>query len=229
MPASSFHQADPHELAGSLRALRRFTLERRAARSPLERCELCSVGLSVDHRHLLDLSSRALCCVCDACVLLFSNPGAGEGKYRLVPRRYLALPDFQMTEAQWDELMIPVDMAFLLRSTGPKPVMAYYPGPAGAMESLLDLAGWTALAQSNPLLNDLEPDVEALLINRVQGAREYFIVPIDACYQLIGLIRLNWRGLSGGETVWQEIQEFFAALKAKATFVKGADNARPEL
>ena len=56
----------------------------------------------------------------------------------------------------------------------------------------------------------MEPDVEALLINRVGPAREYFLAPIDECYRLVGLIRLHWRGLSGGTEVWKEIQGFFA-------------------
>jgi hypothetical protein len=198
-------------------ALRRFTRGRQAARMAIERCEFCRAVLAAEHRHLLELASRTLVCACDACAVLFSDPGAGGEKYRLVPRRYLALADFQMTDEQWDALMIPVGMAFLLRSTGPKRVMAFYPSPAGPMESLLDLEGWEALAASNPILNDLEPDVEALLIDRTRNTRAYYIVPVDACYQLVGLIRISWRGLSGGETAWKAIGEFFADLQARSS------------
>jgi hypothetical protein len=147
----------------------------------------------------------------------------------LVPKRYLALQDFQMADQQWDDLMIPVNMAFIYRSTGAKPVMAYYPSPAGATESLLDLEGWQALVSSNPILGELAPDVEALLINRVKNAREHYIVPIDACYQLVGLIRLNWRGLGGGSEVWEAITNFFQEIQRKAqpasASVKGAGDA----
>ena len=87
-----------------------------------------------------------------------------------------------------------------------------YPSPAGAMESLLPLESWKELVEANQVLEGIEPDVQALLVNRVGTAREYFIVPIDTCYELIGLIRTHWRGLSGGETVWREIREFFARL-----------------
>lgn len=224
MPAS--FSPDQHGEAGTagapIEALRRFARKRgtgaASARSsaPVEHCELCSEVIPADHRHLLDLSSRALICACQACSLLFSDEGAGAGKYRMVPRRFLLLADFRMTDQQWDELCIPVGMAFLFRSTGEKPVMAFYPSPAGATESLLDLSGWEALAQDNPVLHDLVPDVEALLIHRIKDAREYFVVPIDSCYQLVGLIRSTWRGLSGGTEAQEAIATFFADVRARA-------------
>jgi hypothetical protein len=145
-----------------------------------------------------------------------------------VPSRYLLLSDFQMTDEQWDGLMIPVNMVYIFHSAIADRVMAFYPSPAGAMESMLSLEGWAELVSSNPILNDLEPDVEALLINRVQNKgdqesyREHYIVPIDACYELVGLIRLKWKGLSGGEEAWKAIAEFFAGLRKKATTVEGA-------
>ncbi|MDQ2714695.1 MAG: DUF5947 family protein [Chloroflexota bacterium] len=224
---SSFEPTNSGEgrSAPSLDVLRQFT-RKREMRPPTEQCELCSAGIPAQHRHLLALASHALICVCIPCSILFGDPGAGHGKYRLVPSRALLLPDFQMTDEQWDELLIPVNMVYIFRSTGANRIMAYYPSPAGAMESTLTLEGWDALVSSNPILNDLEPDVEALLINRVNnrgGAsyREHYIVPIDACYELVGLIRLKWKGLSGGEEVWQAIAGFFADLRAKAITVEG--------
>ncbi len=210
-------------LPSSLGALRGFAQKRKNERA--EHCDLCSEIISSSHPHLLNLSSRELVCACQACSLLFSDQGSGAGKYKLVPRRYLALTDFYMSDVQWDSLTIPVSMAFIFRSTGAKPVMAYYPSPAGATESLLDLEGWQELVEDNPILNELTTDVEALLVNRVKGACDYYIVPIDACYQLVGLIRLSWRGLGGGTEVWDAIAGFFQGIQAKARPVKGGEYA----
>jgi hypothetical protein len=58
----------------------------------------------------------------------------------------------------------------------------------------------------------MEPDVEALLVNRAQGARRHWLVPIDECYALVGLIRTRWKGLTGGKQVWEEIGHFFDRL-----------------
>jgi hypothetical protein len=203
--------------------------EREQARVPLEHCELCSEMIAANHYHLLDLSNRTVLCACQACSVLFNGQGAGGGKYRLVPRRYLSLSDFHMTDEQWDELMIPVNMVYIFQNTMANRVMAFYPSPAGAMESMLGLENWVSLISSNPILNDLEPDVEALLINRVKDTREHYIVPIDACYQLVGLIRVSWKGLSGGEEAWKAIAEFFADLRAKSQPMRGEPDARPEL
>ncbi len=229
MSASYLSNDGQDRSAAPIGALRRFTREREQTRAPVEHCDLCSEVIPADHHHLLDLSSRTVICACHACSVLFGDAGAGGGKYRLVPRRYLALPAFHMTDEQWDELMIPVNMVYIFHSTVARRAMAFYPSPAGAMESLLSLENWEVLVSSNPILNDLEPDVEALLINRVRDTREYYIVPIDACYRLVGLIRISWKGLSGGEEVWKAIAEFFADLRAKSQPVRGEPDAGPEL
>jgi hypothetical protein len=215
--------------AAPIGALRRFTREREQTRMPVEHCELCSEVIPVNHHHLLNLSSHEVICACQACAVLFGDAGVGGGKYRLVPKRYLSLSEFHMTDEQWDELMIPVNMVYIFQNTMANRVMAFYPSPAGAMESLLGLENWTSLTGSNPILNDLETDVEALLINRVRDTREYYIVPIDACYRLVGLIRIYWKGLSGGEEAWKAITEFFTDIRAKSQPVKGEPGARPEL
>ena len=200
-------------------------LARKRQMEDAEHCDLCNEVIAASHPHLLQLAGRTIVCVCQACSLLFSDQGSGAGKYKLIPRRYLTLTAFSMADEQWESLLIPVNMAFIYRSTGEKPVMAYYPSPAGATESLLDLAGWLELVNRNPILNELEPDVEALLINRVRGAHEYYLVPIDACYQLVGLMRVSWRGLSGGTEVWEAIARYFQEIRARAGQVKGGEYA----
>ena len=232
MSSSELTNNHDNHSAAPLDVLRQFA-RKREMRPPVEQCELCSAEIATHHRHLLELSSRTLICVCHPCSILFGDPGAGGGKYRLVSSRALLLPDFQMTDEQWDDLMIPVNMVYMFRSTLANRVMAFYPSPAGAMESTLTLEGWDALVSSNPILNEMEPDVEALLINRVRNMggenyREHYIVPIDACYELVGLIRLKWKGLSGGEEVWKTIAEFFAGLRTRATPVgKSSSDTHP--
>jgi Family of unknown function (DUF5947) len=195
--------------------------EERTARE-LERCDLCGEPIPAEHRHLLDLSSRELMCACTACRLLFERPAAGGAgaHYKLVPDRRLELEGFELDDAVWDRLRIPVEMAFFFRSSQAERVQAYYPGPMGATESQLELGAWDELVQRNPPLATLETDVEALLVNRARGARQYFLVPIEDCYRLAGLIRTRWRGLSGGEEVWKEIAAFFEELASTSKTAK---------
>ncbi len=111
-------------------------------------------------------------------------------------------------------------MAFFFNSSPHGRIVAFYPSPAGATESLLALETWNDVVADNPILSKLIPDVEALLVNRVGAARgvpaQYYIVPIDECYKLVGLIRIHWHGLSGGTEMWREIAKYFSALKEKA-------------
>jgi hypothetical protein len=202
-------------ISRTMSALRSF-----AAKSRLvERCELCATELAGDHQHLLEPIQRKVICACGACAILFSS--GGETKYKRVPRRVRFLSNFQLTDGQWDSLRIPINMAFFFDSTPDKRIIALYPSPAGPIESLLHLDAWNDIVQENPGLAQMEPDVEALLVNRIgqsrgAGAAEYFVAPIDECYKLVGLIRGSWRGFSGGTEVWQEIGKFFASLREKA-------------
>jgi uncharacterized protein DUF5947 len=191
------------------------------ARATIERCELCSAELRKQHPHLVEPNSRKIVCSCESCAILFDSE---KGKYRRVPSRSRFLPDFRLTDAQWEGLMIPINMAFFFYSTPAGKVVALYPSPAGPTESLLTFESWSELEATNPILNEMNADVEALLVNRVTRAREgaeaeYYLAPIDECYKLTGLIRAHWRGLSGGAEVWEEIRSFFAELKKHSTVV----------
>ncbi len=195
-----------------------FSTLRSLAKAPqqpaLERCELCNLVLPPTHRHLLDMASRQVACSCDPCALLFQN--AVGGKFKLIPRDARALPDFHMTDGEWESLALPIDMAFFFYHTPNEKMSAMYPSPAGPTESLLPLTSWQELVRQNPILQNMEADVEALLVNRASNAREYFIAPIDKCYELVGTIRMHWRGLSGGDEVWHAIENFFTKLRSEA-------------
>lgn len=200
----------PANAFGDFDVLRRFAPKTAAA----EQCELCAAPVGSRHRHLLELNTRQIRCACEACGILFSDESAR--RYRRIPEQVRVLDDFQLTDAQWESLAVPIGLAFFFQSSATEKICALYPSPAGAAESLLDLDSWRDILNDNPVLETLRQDVEALLINRIKTAREYFIVPIDECYRLVGIIRTNWRGLSGGPEVWKSLDEFFSVLRARA-------------
>jgi Family of unknown function (DUF5947) len=201
----------------TLNGLSRFV----RSRVPVERCDLCSREVGEHHPHLLEPATRQIHCSCDACGILFSN--AADGRYKRIPRDIKYLPNFLMSDLRWAALMLPIELAFFFYSTPDSRLIALYPSPAGAMESTLELEAWGEIREDNPVLLKLEPDVEALLVNRVSGKREYYIAPIDECYKLVGLIRAKWHGLSGGTEAWKAIDDFFASLKQRAPVPEGAE------
>ena len=204
----------PHADNALLR-LRQLTRKR----PPGERCELCTREVFAGHEHLVEPESHKLLCACEACAILFD--AQVNAKYKRVPRSVRFLRDFQLTDAQWDSLRIPIEMAFFFNCSPQGKMIALYPSPAGAIESLLPLDTWEDIVQVNPALRDMQADVVALLANRAgttrgSNLREYYLVPIDKCYELVGLIRTHWRGLSGGTEVWREVTAFFSSLKAQS-------------
>ena len=192
--------------------LRQFARRPRAA----ERCELCKVGLPPEHSHVADLENQSLVCACRACYLLFTQSQAGRGRYRAVPDRYLADDQHPLSPGEWEELEIPVGLAFFLRSSQAGDVAGFYPSPAGATECRLDLAAWARLAAAHPLLTALDDDVEAILITKGDAGIEHFLVPIDACYELAGRMRLTWRGFDGGSEARHSIEDFLGTVRARA-------------
>ncbi|MER8185758.1 DUF5947 family protein [Kitasatospora sp. NPDC094015] len=206
--------------------LRRF---RAPAPPQPERCELCGTALSGHHRHLVRSENRSLTCACTPCALLFEQRGAGQGQYRSVPDRYLADPAHTLDEGAWERLQIPVGTAFFFRNAELDRLVALYPSPAGATESELDPASWQAVLGGTPLAALLQPDVEALLLRREQGAAgssvECFLVPIDVCYELVGRMRLTWQGFDGGAEARAELAAFFDNVRARARAVRTEEPA----
>lgn len=201
--------------------LRRFTNTAPTLPFPLrqqepagERCEMCGTPIAGEHPHVVNIQSRRLLCTCRPCHLLFTRDGAGWHNFRAVPDRYLADPEHPLTAAQWEALDVPVGMAFFFHNSVLGRVVAQYPSPAGATESLLDLTAWEAI--EHPLAAALEPDVEALVVRRTPAGIASYLVPIDRCYELVGLMRLHWTGFDGGPEARADIETFFARIEQLA-------------
>ncbi|GAA3154342.1 DUF5947 family protein [Streptomyces rameus] len=175
-----------------------------------ESCELCATRVAEEHPHLYDTGAAEVRCVCHPCSVLFADDGAGEGRYRLVPRRRLRLPPVDT-----GVLGVPVGLVFFVpRADGT--VTAQGPSPAGAMRWEVDAAAWRRLTAAVPLLATMTPDVEALLVNTVRGLDEHWIVPVDDCYRMTALVRREWQGLSGGGRVWPAVEQFFRELTERS-------------
>jgi Family of unknown function (DUF5947) len=221
--------------AGLPPAISEVLAARAAARSDrdaaegTERCEMCREVLSERHGHVVDLEKRALSCTCRACYLLFTHDAAAGGRYRAVPEHVYHDPGRPLTDADWNELQIPVGMAFFFHNSALDRVVAGYPGPGGATECELDLAAWDRLAAAYPLFSTLAPDVEAIFVNRTSegsagpgGAPqmyEVFLIPVDECYSLVGELRLKWQGFDGGAEARAALATFLDGLRRRAVLM----------
>lgn len=178
---------------------------------------MCGAPVPGQHGHVADLERSALLCACRPCQLLFTRARAGGGRYRAVPDRYLSDPGRPVPAAGWAELEIPVGLAFFVHSSVQGQVAGFYPSPAGVTECRLDLGSWQRMADGLPLLRAAEPDVEAVLMQRRDGGEaDAFVVPVDACYELAGRLRMAWRGFDGGDEARAAITGFLAAVRARA-------------
>lgn len=223
----------PGSRSGAPQALKRFVRSRTRAgnnsgevlqrigsrprqEAPGEKCEMCGEAIGEDHSHVVNLDNRSLMCSCRGCYLLFTHEGASRGKFRAVPNRYIYDPRFELHQDQWEALQIPVGLAFLFFNSAMKKFVAFYPSPAGATESLLDLQAWADVMEANPGFADVTPDVEALLLHNSNAGFECFLTPIDSCYELVGRVKLNWKGFDGGSEVWDDIDAFLTSLRERS-------------
>ena len=192
----------------------------RDAAEGTERCEMCRDVLGERHGHVVDLGKRSLACTCRACYLLFTHEGAAGGQYRAVPEHVYHDPGRPLTDADWNELQIPVAMAFFFCNSSLGRVVAGYPSPGGATECELDLAAWDRLAAAHPLLGTLAPDVEAIFVNRTEDGNEIFLIPIDECYALVGELRMKWQGFDGGAEAHAALAVFLDGLRRRAVLLE---------
>ncbi|WP_123026179.1 DUF5947 family protein [Mycolicibacterium stellerae] len=190
-----------------------------------ERCEMCSEAIADEHQHVVNVEGRQLMCVCRGCYLLFTDEQA-KLRFRAVPDRYLAFPDFALDRRHWETLQIPVGLAFFFKNSTLERTVAFYPGPAGATESELDLAAWNDIREADPRVDLLSDDTEAVLV-RVPpdspdeiATPQSYLLPIDACYEFVGRLRMLWHGFDGGQQVREFIDEFFAHLDDRSKVVE---------
>ena len=121
-------------------------------------------------RELPDSSASArtgqpkLVCACDACAILFSDQAQTKYQARAPARSIPA--GFRMTDSQWDGLDDAHQHGILFQEHAAKPRGRAVSSPAGATESLLAFETWEKLNVENPVLLEMEADVEALLVNQ---------------------------------------------------------------
>lgn len=183
---------------------------------------MCSEQIADEHSHVVNIEGRQLMCVCRGCYLLFSDEHA-ELRYRAVPDRYLTFPDFALGRREWELLQIPVGLAFFFRNSALDSTVAFYPGPAGATESELSLDAWNGLREADPRVDVLANDTEALIVrvpDEEDQPPECFLVPIDACYELVGRLRMLWHGFDGGQPVRDYIADFFDQVATRSRVLK---------
>lgn len=202
------------QLVTSLRTLARSSGSDPLARDvqEQERCDLCGSTIPHDHRHLLNLHERQIVCTCESCWAIRS----GDPDLRPVGNRIAWLEGFELPDEIWADFRIPIGLAFFMYSSVTDCVVALYPSPAGATESELHFQSWKRLVELNPVLADLEPDGEGLIVNRMADPPAYAIAPIDRCYMLVGLVKAHWQGISGGPEVGEAVARYFDDLHAEA-------------
>ena len=210
--------------ASAFDVLTRIRANKPSAEQAGERCEMCAEPIADEHQHVVNTSARQLMCTCRGCYLLFTDPHA-KLRYRAVPDRYLRFPEFTLDRRAWDALQIPVGLAFFFHNSDMDKTVAFYPGPAGATESELDLDAWSSISGADDRLGLLADDVEALLVRvpdrthvdpELNAPAECYLVPIDACYEFVGRLRMLWRGFDGGQEVSEFVDEFFERVRARS-------------
>jgi hypothetical protein len=193
----------------AIASLRKF-----AARRPAEDlCALCGSAFEERHSHAVEAATARVLCVCRGCAGVFDH---SSGKFRRIPERVVRLSELNLTDALWNAFGVPIGLAFFVKNSALGNILAFYPSPLGSVESSVPGDAWAGLVSGNPGLESMEPDVEALLVRRAEGKRECFIAPLDECHALIGLIRREWRGFSGGDTVGPVMDRFFEDLRTKS-------------
>lgn len=191
--------------AGSaVQALRRF----REASTDATRCAFCGMAVESAHPHRLDPEGWQVICACNAC----DRDRADEPRLRRVGHRVEKIEDPRVGERMLMVVDVPVGLAFFTRTR--RAANVFYPAPTGTAEARIDVETWAALEAELPEVARLEPEVEAIVVSL--SPRRTFVVPIDECFRLAGMLRSAWVGWSGGAEARSAIEDFFATLETRA-------------
>jgi Fe-S cluster biogenesis protein NfuA len=201
----------PPGVCGTLAVVQRGPAAEAPPAHDAGQCELCPLSVPEEHKHLLHLTERRILCVCSTCWAMRS----GDAEFRPVGNRTVWLDDFALGDEQWAAFGLPIGLAFLMISSVSGGVVALYPSPAGATESELDLEAWADVCAANPQL-ELEPDAEALIVNRLTEPAQHVIAPIDKAYGLVGVVKSSWEGISGGDGVGLAVTRYLDGLRPEA-------------
>jgi len=204
-----------------IRQLRGFSAAAGGARARSRSgASFCGQLLPARHSHVVHIERRNLLCACRPCFLLFSSAGAAGGKVKAVPEEVFDLGEGVFSQAQWTgcrSRSISRSSSSTALSAAPWfSIPARREPPSRCCRSNVE-----ELVREHPRLATLSQDVEALLAWQRSETSDQpsaaFIVPIDACYELVGIVRRTWKGFHGGEEAWQAIAAFFSALRARAS------------
>ena len=208
----------PPRLDDPFGVLRRVHAAARAAGTGRARATCAPSRSATTHSHVANIADRRLMCTCRGCYLLFTAAGGRRPADARGARRSTASSTTSRSpRQQWDDLAIPVDLVFLFRQSdaedadGRAAARRLLPEPgrrdrvrarprrrgSGSPRRTRRSATWPTTSQA------------ALLRRTGPGEFTCLLVPIDACYELVGLVRKHWTGFSGGAEVWQRIDEFF--------------------
>ena len=148
-------------------------------------------------------TGRQLMCICRGCYLLFTDTEA-ELRYRAVPDRYLSFPDFALDRRAVGGAADPGRAGVLLPQLRAGPHRGVLPGP-GRRHRVRAGPGGVGRRSAPPTrgLDTAAPRRRGAAgpgaRRRTGCCRSAYLVPIDACYEFVGRLRMLWRGFDGGQ------------------------------
>ena len=146
-------------------------------------CRFCSSALDSPPNPLFEVATQRVLFACNPCASRFEKRSGGP--FKLIPRSTRQIEDFRMPEVPWQTYDLPGNVTFVFYCTAAAKLLSVCKVAAGTVDLTVPREVWKAIIEANPVLEEMRPDVEGLLIIHTGDSREYFIAPIDVCYNLI--------------------------------------------